>query len=182
MIVGACEAWLRDYRMDGLRFDSIKDVPMSMVQVIDRQLQGVRYKKITTFTSIEFKNKLIRTGEAVTQFGAGVRSGLRLGPFHLIAGSVQGEAACSAALCRVAQLGWLACSEYWRARSTAQHDASLCAERSMAQHSMPHVADNAAPTPPHPHDCRAGTCRSAKSIIKMSKHALSPARAGVQNP
>jgi hypothetical protein len=33
MIVGACEAWLRDYRMDGLRFDSIKDVPMDMVQV-----------------------------------------------------------------------------------------------------------------------------------------------------
>jgi hypothetical protein len=27
------EAWLRDYRMDGLRFDSIKDVPMDMVQV-----------------------------------------------------------------------------------------------------------------------------------------------------
>jgi hypothetical protein len=33
MIGGACEAWLRDYRMDGLRFDSIKDVPMDMVQV-----------------------------------------------------------------------------------------------------------------------------------------------------
>ncbi len=33
MIVGACEAWLRDYRMDGLRFDSIKDVPMDCVQV-----------------------------------------------------------------------------------------------------------------------------------------------------
>eukprot|EP00887_Chlorella_sp_A99_P003655 scaffold7.g3655.t1 len=32
MIVGAAEAWLRDYRMDGLRFDSIKDVPMDMVQ------------------------------------------------------------------------------------------------------------------------------------------------------
>lgn len=34
MIVGATEAWLRDYRMDGLRFDSIKDVPMDMVQEI----------------------------------------------------------------------------------------------------------------------------------------------------
>lgn len=33
MIVGAAEAWLRDYRMDGLRFDSIKDVPMETVQV-----------------------------------------------------------------------------------------------------------------------------------------------------
>jgi hypothetical protein len=33
MIGGACKAWLRDYRMDGLRFDSIKDVPMDMVQV-----------------------------------------------------------------------------------------------------------------------------------------------------
>lgn len=33
MILGACEGWLRDYRMDGLRFDSIKDVPMDMVQV-----------------------------------------------------------------------------------------------------------------------------------------------------
>uniref|UniRef100_A0A383W668 1,4-alpha-glucan branching enzyme n=1 Tax=Tetradesmus obliquus TaxID=3088 RepID=A0A383W668_TETOB len=34
MIAGACEGWLRDYRMDGLRFDSIKDVPMDMVQEI----------------------------------------------------------------------------------------------------------------------------------------------------
>lgn len=34
MIVGAAEAWLRDYRMDGLRFDSIKDVPMDMVQEV----------------------------------------------------------------------------------------------------------------------------------------------------
>jgi 1,4-alpha-glucan branching enzyme len=33
MLVGAAAMWLGEYRMDGLRFDSIKDVPMETVQV-----------------------------------------------------------------------------------------------------------------------------------------------------
>ena len=33
MILGATNRWLAEYRMDGLRFDSVKDVPMDMVQV-----------------------------------------------------------------------------------------------------------------------------------------------------
>ncbi|KAI3423988.1 hypothetical protein D9Q98_009821 [Chlorella vulgaris] len=34
MLVGAAAMWLGEYRMDGLRFDSIKDVPMETVQEI----------------------------------------------------------------------------------------------------------------------------------------------------
>lgn len=41
MIVGATESWLRDYRMDGLRFDSVKDVPMDMVQVRGGHAEGL---------------------------------------------------------------------------------------------------------------------------------------------
>ena len=37
MISETCAMWLGEYRMDGLRFDSIKDVPTEPVQV--RHLQ-----------------------------------------------------------------------------------------------------------------------------------------------